>query len=154
MALHSDTICGMEMALSAHSDGISTLEREVATLKSRLKSTTQMNEKLQLAVEDLVSRSKRQNVRVTGIPEGVEGHDACLFMTTLFSKITGGALLNSNLELDSAHHSLGPKPPQGSWPFRVVQWAKKNRNIPYQGYPIRIFEDYSAMVAKKRGHFQ
>lgn len=56
-----------------------TLQREVDTLKSKVEATTQMNEKLQLAVEDLVSRSKRQNLRVIGIPEGAEGTDVRLF---------------------------------------------------------------------------
>lgn len=54
---HTATISRMETSLSAHSDGIITLEHEVATLKSKLEFTTQMTEKF-LAIEDLVSLSK------------------------------------------------------------------------------------------------
>lgn len=163
VATHSATISGMETALTAHSDGIDTLEREVATLKSRLETTSQTNERLQLAVEDLVSRSKRQNLRVVGIPEGTEGQDARLFMTAMFKKVIGDDQLD-DLELDRAHRSLGPKPQQGSRPFivrfhrytqkeRVLLWAKKHRDVSYQGHSIRIFEDFSATLAKKRASF-
>ena len=119
VASHTATISAMETALSSHSDDLSTLQHEVATLKSKVETTTQMNEKLQLAVEDLVSRSKRQNLRVIGIPEGAEGTDARLFMTTLFQDVIGDALPDTSFELDRAHRSLGPKPAQGSRPSLV-----------------------------------
>ena len=160
---HTATITRMETALSAHSDGITTLEREVAVLKSKLESTNQVTDRLQLAVEDLVSRSKRQNLRVIGIPEGMEGDDARLFMTTLFKEVVGDPHLDT-LELDRAHRSLAPKPPQGSRPVtvrfhkyvhkeRVLLWARKSRDVSYRGHPIRIFEDFSATLAKKRAAF-
>ena len=132
-------------------------------MKSKLKDTSEANEKLQLAVEDLVSRSKRLNLHVVGIPEGAEGDDARLYMTTLFEKVVGGDHGQlEDLELDRVHRSLGPKPAQGSRPFivrfhryiqkeRVLLWAKKNRDVSYQGFSIRIFEDFSATLAKKRG---
>lgn len=163
VASHTATITEMETALTSHSDGISTLEHEVATLKSKLETTTQVNERLQLAVEDLVSRSKRQNLRVIGIPEGTEGDDTRLFMTTLFQKVVGDPQLDT-LELDRAHRSPGSKPPQGSRPIIVrfhkyiqkecvLLWAKKSRDVSYRGHPIRIFEDFSATIAKKRASF-
>ncbi|KAI4785292.1 hypothetical protein KUCAC02_037854 [Chaenocephalus aceratus] len=163
VATHTATITGMETALSAHSDGITTLEREVAVLKSKLETTNQVNDRLQLAVEDLVSRSKRQNLLVIGIPEGMEGDDARLFMTTLFKKMVGDPQLDT-LELDRAHRCLAPKPPQGSRPLivhfhkyaqkeRVLLWARKSRDVSYQGHPIRIFEDFSATLSKKRAAF-
>lgn len=112
----------------------------------------------------LVSWSKRQNLLVIGIPEGAEGTDAWLFMTTLFREVTGDALLDTSFELDRAHRSLGPKPAQGSQPIvvrfhrhiqkeRVLLWVKKTRSISYQGYPIRIFEDFSTSLTKKQASF-
>ncbi|KAK1883170.1 Outer capsid protein VP4 [Dissostichus eleginoides] len=128
VATHTVTITGMETALSAHSDGITTLEREVAVLKSKLDSSNQVNDRLQLAVEDLVSRSKQQNLRVIGIPEGMEGDDARLFMTTLFKKMVGDPQLDT-LELDRAHRSLAPKPPQGSRPLIGASINMPRRNV-------------------------
>lgn len=71
-----------------------------------------------------------------GIPEGMEGDDARLFMSAMFKEVIGGALLDPNLELDCAHCSLGLKPLQGSWPLivrfhkytqkeRALQWTRK-----------------------------
>ena len=36
---------------------------------------------------------------------------------------------------------------------KVLLWAKKTRSISYQGHSIRIFEDFSAALAKKRASF-
>ncbi|KAK5895437.1 hypothetical protein CesoFtcFv8_012030 [Champsocephalus esox] len=93
----------------------------------------------------------------------MEGEDARLFMTTLFKKMVGDPQLDT-LELDRAHRSLAPKPPQGSRPLivhfhkyaqkeRVLLWARKSRDVSYQGHPIRIFEDFSATLAKKWAAF-
>ena len=104
-------------------------------MKSKLKDTSEANEKLQLAVEDLVSRSKRQNLHVVGIPEGVEGDDARLYMTTLFEKVVWGDHGQlEDLELDRAHCSLGPKPAQGSRPF-IVRFHRfiSRRSVCYCG---------------------
>lgn len=46
VASHTATISTMETALTSHSDDLATLQREVATLKSKVETTTQMNEKL------------------------------------------------------------------------------------------------------------
>lgn len=94
----------------------------------------------------------------------MEGNDVRLFMTTLFKEVPGDALLDTSFELDRAHCNLGPKLAQGSRPFlvrfhrytqreQVLLWAKKTRSISYQGHPIRIFEDFSASLAKKRASF-
>lgn len=65
-------ISSMETAFSAYSNGITTLEHEVTTLKSKLDSITQVNEILQLTVKDMGSHSQQQNLRVLDIPEGLE----------------------------------------------------------------------------------
>ena len=140
----------METALTSHSDKLTALGSEVADLKSKLKDTREANEKLQLAVEDLISHSKRQNLRVVGIDEGAEGNDARLYMTTLFKNlIWGDHDWLEDFKLDWSHRSLGPKPAQGSRPFivrfhrytqkeRVLQWAKGNHDVSHQGFSIRI----------------
>lgn len=162
VAAHANTISEMETALTAHSDGLSTLDNEVSSLKSKLESTMQANEALQLAVEDLISRSKRKNLRIIGIPEGAEGSDARLFMSKLLKELTGDT--QQDLELERAHRGLTPRPSEGCRPFiirfhkyihkeRVLLWAKKNRDISFRGQSIRIFEDFSTTLAKKRAKF-
>lgn len=164
VAKHTSTISEMETTLSTHSDNITSLEQDVVELRSKLTSLTEEHGALQATVEDLVSRSKRQNLRVIGLPEDVEGNNPRQFMADLFKEVAAEALSNSTPELDRAHRSLGPKPRQGSRPVivrfhryidkeRVLLWAKKHRNMTYRGHNIKFYEDFSAAVAKRRAAF-
>lgn len=58
-----------ETSLTDHSDTITHLEQEVSNLQSKLTSVTEENVALKANVEDLVSRSKRQNIRMLVLPE-------------------------------------------------------------------------------------
>lgn len=164
VAIHSSTISEMETALSSHSDAITGLEQEVVGLRSKMASMAEERTTLRAAVEDLVSRSKRQNLRIVGLPEGLEGKDPRLFMSGLFREVVGDTLPEAGPELDRAHRSLGPKPRQGSRPVivrfhryiekeRVLRWAKEHRDMVYQGHSIKFYEDFSASVAKRRAAF-
>ena len=110
VAKHTSTISEMEAALSTHSDYITSLEHDVVELRSKLTSMTEENGALQATVEDLVSHSKRQNLRVIGLPEDIEGNNPRHFMADLFKEVAAEALSDSTPELDSAHRSLRPKP--------------------------------------------
>lgn len=164
VAKHTSTITGMETALSSHSDSITSLEREVVELRAKLASLTEGNDILQTAVDDLISRSKRQNLRVIGLPEDAEGTNPRQFMADLFKEVAGDVLDNTCPELDRAHRSLRPKPRQGSRPVivrfhryidkeKVLQWAKEHRDMTYRGHRIKFYEDFSANVAKRRAAF-
>ncbi|KAF0036629.1 hypothetical protein F2P81_011941 [Scophthalmus maximus] len=149
-----------ETALSTHSDNITSLDQDVVELCS----ITEENGALQAAVEDLVSRSKCQNLRVIGLPEDIEGNNPRQFMADLFKEVAAEALWNSTPELDRAHRRLRSKPRQGSRPVivrfhryidkeRVLLWAKEHRNMTYRGHNIKFYEDFSAAVAKRRAAF-
>lgn len=165
LATQATTITDMEASLSDHSDRITHLEQEVSTLQSKLVLATEENVALRANVEDLVSRSKRQNIRVVGLPEDIEGKDVRQFMTDLFAEVVGDAL-PAPPELDRAHRSLRPKPRQGqnSRPIivrfhryiekeTVLKWAKSSKEITFKGHRIKFYEDFSASVANKRASF-
>lgn len=84
LASHTATISEMETALTDHSGRITELESEVTSLKANLTSAADLNAALGSAVENLVSRSKRQNLRVVGFPEGIEGRNPREFLTDFF----------------------------------------------------------------------
>ncbi|XP_032388515.1 protein ECT2 [Etheostoma spectabile] len=155
----------METSLSDHSGRITQVEHDVGKLQSNLKSVVQENAALKAKVEDLESRSKRQNLRVLGLPENIEGKDPRDFVAKMFSSLLG-EILSAPPELDRAHRSLQPKPRPGDPPrpfierFHryiereiVLNWAKTHRDISYNSIRIRIFEDFSVAVAKKRSAF-
>uniref|UniRef100_A0A4W5KR00 Uncharacterized protein n=1 Tax=Hucho hucho TaxID=62062 RepID=A0A4W5KR00_9TELE len=103
---------------------------------------------LSLRSEDLISRSKRQNIRMIGLPEDSE---------TAFSNIP---------ELDRAHRSLGQKPRTGGrWRSiivrfhrykekeRVLRWSREHSDITFQGHKIKFNQDFSSSLAKKWSAF-
>uniref|UniRef100_A0A673I964 L1 transposable element RRM domain-containing protein n=1 Tax=Sinocyclocheilus rhinocerous TaxID=307959 RepID=A0A673I964_9TELE len=124
-------------------DRITQLEQDVNAIQSKLTIMEKENTVLKANVEDLVSRSKRHNIRVVGLPEGIEGKS-----------------------LDCAHRSLRPKPRTEEAPRpliirfhryivkeTVMRWAKSHKVISYKGHQIKMYEDFSTELAKKRAAF-
>lgn len=165
LAAQATTIGGIETSMSDHSIRISQLEQDVADMQKGMESIQEENDELKAKVEDLESRSRRQNVRVVGLPESIEGKDARDFMTKLFSSLLGD-LLSGPPVLDRAHRSLQPRPDPDKPPRPVIvrfhryieketvlNWAKSNKDSSYQGHKIKIYEDFSTGIAKRRAAF-
>ncbi len=165
LASHTTTISEMETALTDHCGRITALETKVTSLKAKLTAASDLNAMLGSAVDDLVSRSKRQNLRVVGFPEGIEGRNPREFIMDFFFK-TAKDVLSAPPEIDRAHRSLAPKPRQGDRPRpfivqfhrfldkdTVLRWAKEHKEISYQGHTIKIYEDFSLGIARKRATF-
>ncbi|KAI4817409.1 hypothetical protein KUCAC02_010810 [Chaenocephalus aceratus] len=70
------------------------------------------NETLKTKVADLEGRSRRQNLRIIGQPESIEGPCPSAFFSQLLIDTLGTEILASPPELDRAHRSLAPKPAQ------------------------------------------
>ena len=129
----------MEVVLLTQSDNITSLEQNVVELHSKLNSITEENGALRATVEDLVYRSKHQNLRVIGLPEDTEGKNPRKFMADLFKEVAAGALLNSTPK---------PKPHQESCPV-IVRFHR----YAYRGHNIKFYKDFSAVVAKRQAAF-
>ena len=166
VAAHTVSISEMETTLSSQSDDIVALQQDVAALKTKLTTMAEEKDKLEMSVEDLVSRSKRQNLRIVGLPEDIEKGNPRQFMAELFKDVAGEALGGSEPELDRAHRTLGPKPTQGSRTVvvrfhryiekeRVLRWAKEHRDVSFRGH--RINQDLRGLQlypGKEKGSFQ
>ncbi|RXN22092.1 LINE-1 type transposase domain-containing 1 [Labeo rohita] len=155
----------MEAGLSEHSDRITQLEHDVKALQSKLTSTEKENTALKANIEDLISRSKRQNVRLVGLPEDIEGKNAREYVTNLLSELLGDCLAEPP-ELDRIHRSLWPKPCADEPPRpliirfhryvikeTVMRWSKSQKDISYKGHKIKMYEDFSTELARKRVAF-
>uniref|UniRef100_A0A4W5LPX9 Uncharacterized protein n=1 Tax=Hucho hucho TaxID=62062 RepID=A0A4W5LPX9_9TELE len=138
----------VEAGLSGHSDQLTTLE-------TRLNDVAAANKSLQLQVEDLISRSKRQDVCVIGLPEDSETGYPTQFMAELFKEVLDDEAFPNLAELDRAHRSLAPKALPGGRPrpILVLWWAREHGDITFQGHKIKFYQDFSSNLAKKWSTF-
>ena len=126
-------------------------EEEISDLKDKL--------------DDLENRARRQNLRLVGFPEGVEGSNAITFLEEWLPKILG---LESGtpIEIERAHRTLQRRPDEGGRPramvirllrftdvTRILDAARKKRSLLYGNSNIMIFRDMSTTLYRKRKTF-
>ncbi|KAI2645292.1 LINE-1 type transposase domain-containing protein 1 [Labeo rohita] len=156
----TSTLDSIHSTITDHRQRIDFLVTNAISADERLQyledtcSALQKDESLKLKVVDLEGRSRRQNVRIIGLPESTEA----IFRTEI---------LASPLELDRAHHSLAPKPSPGEKPQPVILRfhrfqvkdlviceACKRGPLVYKGRTIRLFDDYSPDMLKQRVEYR
>lgn len=110
-----------------HGQRISSLESNANLVSERLLSLEAIcaelaasNEKLKAKAVDLEARSRRNNVRIIGLPESIEGPRPTDFFALLLTQLLGKDILPVPPELDRAHWTLAPKPKQGEKPRPVI----------------------------------
>jgi len=120
---------------------------------------------LQSKCDDLEGRQRRNNIRVLGVPEGVEGPHPTEYMADLLGELLQ---LADKPVLDRAHRTSRVKPRAGAPPrpfvirvhhfqtkeliLRESRAAGDSLRLP-GGNRISIFPDLAAAVAKKRAEF-
>lgn len=153
---HAVIVCDLERSSSDHGGRIVELEATVSMLTKRAAG-------LEDKYEDLEARSRRNNIRLLGVPEGVEGPRPTDFIAQLLQDLLG---LNETPLLDRAHRTLREKPKEGEPPrpilarihfFHVrsliLQRAGEASPLLYKGKKVSVFPDYTSSVAKKRAAF-
>ncbi|CAL1608047.1 unnamed protein product [Knipowitschia caucasica] len=119
-----DTYSKYEMKLNAvqatvddHTTRITGLERsadvtstDVTDIQAKLSDLVADNAKLKAKVLDLEGRSRRNNIRIVGLPEDVEGSKPTAFFSQLLFEVLGADTLPSPPRLDRAHRTLAAKP--------------------------------------------
>lgn len=155
MASHEKTIKELEKSASLHSDDVTAL-RQVTRLNSEVGKLTEK-------CEDLEGRSRRHNIRIIGVPEGVEGSRPHDFVADLLKDVLS---LDKRPLIDRVHRTLRrtPDPREPPRPFilrlhynHVLEDILRNASVAKQLYfrdkRIQIFPDYPAAVAKRRALF-
>lgn len=103
---HSSIIKDLELSATTCSDNLSSLSNTVDTLKTEIKV-------LQAKCEDLEGRSRRNNIRLVGVPEGLEGPRPREYISKCLQDMLN---LDEPPLLDCAHRSLREKPREGGPP--------------------------------------
>lgn len=132
--------------------------------KDVLLQTLQEQERIQSKLLDLETRSRRNNLRIFGIPEGEEGPNPGEFMEKFIK--TELSLPNIDLNIQRCHRSLGPKPPPPAPPRsmivcflvhtikeQVLNTAWKKKGIQFNGTKIYFDHDYPVEIIKQRKEY-
>lgn len=163
------SVANVQASLTSQDARIKDLERAadfsgdcVTQLNSTVMQLQKTVKELQTKCEDLEGRSRRNNLRLIGIEEGVEQGQPIKFVSDLLQDILelDGAPL-----LDRAHRSLRAKPKPGEPPrvfiMRVhythvrdeILRKSSLKPLMYNGKKVYIFPDYTFAVSKKRSAF-
>ena len=151
------TITQLEDVANDHEERLVSLQASVSQLKGEVDF---LNKKC----DDLEGRSRRNNIRILGIPEGSEGPRPTEFVAGILQNMLS---LDVKPVLDRAHRSLRPRAKDNTAPPRpfivcvnqfqmrndILRKARELSSLHYNGKRVYIFPDFTAAVAKKRAAF-
>lgn len=142
---------------------VSEMEECNADIKEVLSHISELQEHLQSQLKDLEARSRRNNIRIHGLLEGVEGDDILGFIEGFIKTELALPDPDASLGIQRCHRSLGPKPPQDSSPRsvviyflefktkeRVLRSAWNKKDIQYNGRRVFFEQDYTSDTLVKR----
>lgn len=139
-------------------------EEKIQDIEEVLVEMLKTQEQLQEKLTDQECRSRRENIRIYGIPEQNEQNPKT--MITFIEKVLRENLsipASLDLQIQRAHRALGPPPPSGATPRSIVvkfqsyivkeevirlAWLKKGFTL--DGHKISLDHDYAPAVLHKR----
>uniref|UniRef100_H2ZX48 L1 transposable element RRM domain-containing protein n=1 Tax=Latimeria chalumnae TaxID=7897 RepID=H2ZX48_LATCH len=115
---------------------------------------------------DLENRSHRSNLRIVGIPEGLEERDPEAFVGSLIPKVLGANTFPQRLEIERAHQALRPRLGPRECPcimlvkflrfqdkVAVMRKARELGALTWENHKIFFFPDLSSDLQAKRKEF-
>ena len=144
---------------------ISTTEDNVASLQTKVQVLENKNKDLEGKLLDLETRSRRSNLRLVNLPEGVEGEDACAFLENWLPDALELPLGRTKLTVERAHRiepsaHNNPSPRTLIMKFLnfmdkelVTRAAKTKREVRYKNQTVRFYQDVASGVHKKQKEF-
>ncbi|XP_013860134.1 uncharacterized protein LOC106515067 [Austrofundulus limnaeus] len=154
-----DRIKEVEEATSNHEGRLSKLEETCARTQAE-------NEALRVKMIDLEARSRRQNIKIIGLPEKIEGGSPREFLMKFIPELLGADHFHTQLEVDRAHR-LGTRLPGDNARPRamiarihyfhvkemILRLARQQFPLRHKDKSIYIFPDYPAEVIRQRQAF-
>ena len=119
---HDETIQQMETSLND-------MQTRLMKVESTCEAITRENEALKLKTDDLENKSRRNNLRITGISERAEGPRPTTFIEDCLKEIFGPDALPFPLVVDRAHRVAvqrrGPADPPRPFIARIHHYQSK-----------------------------
>uniref|UniRef100_A0A3Q0S3D6 L1 transposable element RRM domain-containing protein n=1 Tax=Amphilophus citrinellus TaxID=61819 RepID=A0A3Q0S3D6_AMPCI len=152
----------LEQQITDTNQRVSDTEDQLLRHDRVLRYMLQRKAKLSAKCEDLESRTRRNNLRIYGIPEGEEKNDMISFIIDM---MRASLKLPQDMDLcvERAHRSLNMKPKDSAPPRsiivrfsnyrvkeKIIQMAWNRRDVAYHGRKIYFDQDYTANIQKKR----
>lgn len=115
-------------------------------------------------LEDMENRSRRNNVRFIGFPEGKEGGDVAKFLEELIPQLLD---IEGKHEIERAHRAINQQPRPGDRPRPilakflrssdrdlVLRAARNKGKLSWENNNIMLFPDFSRATQMKRDKFK
>lgn len=154
-------------------DRTSEAERRVGEVEDLARATDttvqalqQQVKTLQARAEDAENRSRRNNVRILGLPERAEGSKPELFAEQLIREVLSPITLSASFVIERAHRiptrPLPPGAPPRPFIMKVLNYrdrdgilaaARQKGEISYENTRLSFYPDFTADVQKKRRQF-
>lgn len=96
------------------------LDARMVVLEAKCTELEGRNTQLHTKVLDFEVRSRRHNIKIVGIQEGDEDGRPMEFVSKLIPKLLGVEHFLHPVNVDRAHHSLQPKPANGTKPCTIL----------------------------------
>lgn len=90
------------------------------TVEKTMNNLKVENTRLQAKVNDLEGRSRRNNIKIVGIPEREEKGTPTEFISALIPKPLGESHFQKPVIIDCAHRTQQPKPANGARPHTFI----------------------------------
>ncbi len=142
-------------------EAITGLHKDVADVKLAVDDEIKQ---LKDKIDELENQSRRQNLRLVGFPEGVEGRNAVVFLKEWLPKILGQE--DEVYEIERAHRTLQRRPAENGKPrailirllrygdtLKILNVARERGKLAYGNSTIMIFRDMSSTLFRKRQEF-
>ena len=140
--------------------------KEAVSSKQRIARLEQVTFTMAKKLEDLEGRSRRSNIRITGVPEKEEGRDVEEFVESLIKQGLQPRNLSEFFTIERAHRIPG-RPPQPGGPPRtiiakllhyrdrdtILQAARVAPAVKLNNATIRFFPDFTLQVQQARRGF-
>lgn len=164
------SLSGVKSTLAANTSRIVDLEeastdyeRRISHLEQLCSNLSQENTSLKSKVTDLEARSRRQNIKIAGLPENVEKGNPTQFVSGLLPSLLGEANFPRGVKVDRAHR-IGPvvsnrprvmiaRIHHDAVKTEILRLARNQSPLSFDGGRISIFPDFPAEVSSQRKQF-
>ncbi len=92
-----------------------------AHLQAKVNKLETKNKTLEDKIVDLETRSRLNNLRLVGLPEGAEGQDPCSFLEKWIPEVLNAVMLQSSGIIERAHR-IGPMKDSKAPPRTLIIW--------------------------------